>query len=256
MTHTIMYRAVIAGVLMYGLSVQSALALCEPEQDPAVMAAQAAYDKATAEHDRERQRMHDVYHNTQLLPTAEEKARDRQLSRDESKTAKALEKAYVEIRPCMAMSVFDAPGHAVPVRPALPGTGNESQGADELLTYPGMASMNLTRYQFGKGVAIQVHYSERADLRTFSARLNGQDVSERFAAGQVQKRPEMMSERPMIDGVDGVIGLPLQPGDNVLVLKIAEQDDPMLGHAPYWDEDVFHIEIKSGGAAGRAVHLP
>ncbi len=72
--------------------VRVARCLGKPETDHAVIAAKAWYEKATAEHDRERQRMHDVYHNTQLLPTAEEKARDRQLSRDESKTAKALEK--------------------------------------------------------------------------------------------------------------------------------------------------------------------
>lgn len=259
MTHTISYlcRVLMAGMVMYGLSIPSAHALCEPEQDPTVIAAQAAYDKASAEHAQERQRRHDIYANTQLRPTAEEKARDRQLQRAGLKTAKALEKAYAQVRPCMALSTFDSPGREVPVRPALPGSGNESQGADELLTYPGMTDTHLVSYQFGKGVAIRVHYSERVDIRTFSATLNGRDVSERFAAGKMKKlRPDSMDKRPMIDGVDGVIGLPLKPGDNVLVLKIAELDDPALGHAPYWDEDVFHITLKPGGAPGFAVAIP
>lgn len=244
-------------MILCGLSPQSAHALCEPEKDPSVISAQAAYDKANAEHVQERQRMHDVYSSSQLKPTAKEKARERQLDSDELKAAKALEKAYAQIRPCMAMSVLDSSGHEVPVRPALSGSGNESQGADELLTYPGMTGTRLTHYQFGKGVAIQVHYSERADIRTFSATLNWQDVSEHFAAGWIQKqRPDSMNKRPMIEGVDGVIGLPLQPGDNVLVLKIAELDAPGLWHAPYWDEDVFQITVKPGMAPGRAMALP
>lgn len=259
MTHTISYfsRVLIAGMLVYGLSSQSAHALCEPEKDPSVISAQAAYDKATAEHVQERQRMHDVYSSSQLKPTAKEKARERQLDSDEHKAAKALEKAYAQVRPCMALSTFDSSGREVPVRPALPGSGNESQGADELLTYPGMTSTHLTQHQFGKGVAIQVHYSERADIRTFSATLNGQDVSEHFSPGWIKKQgPDVMDKRPMIDGVDGVIGLPLQPGDNILVLKIAELDAPGLWHAPYWDEDVFQITVKPGMASGKAMALP
>lgn len=251
------YGLVVSTVMLYCFTTGVAHALCEPEKDPAVIAAQAAYDKASAEHAQERQHMHDTYNNTQLRPTAKEKARERQLSSAGHKTAKALEKAYAQIRPCMATSTFDSPGREVPVRPAIYGSGNESQGADELLTYPGMTDTRLVSHQFGKGVAIRVHYSERTDIRTFSATLNGQDVSERFAAGQMKKlRPDSMDKRPMIDGVDGVIGLPLKPGDNVLVFKVAELDDPALGHAPYWDEDVFHITVKSGGASGRAVAVP
>jgi len=108
---------VVVGIIFYGVN-SVAWALCEPEKDPSVISAQAAYDKANAEHVQERQRMHDVYSSSQLKPTAKEKARERQLDSDEHKAAKALEKAYAQVRPCMALSTFDSSGREVPVRPA------------------------------------------------------------------------------------------------------------------------------------------
>lgn len=231
-------RMLIVGVI-YGISLP-VFALCELEKDTVLTAATAAREAKHAAHQQEKKRLQEKYRNARVGPTQQEREKERRLALAASMADKALHEARVHARPCFALG-FREGAHNTAATPPYRGTGKETQGADDLLTYPGMSGPQWGYELFGRSTHLRIRYSERADLRTFRATLNGEDVSERFTAGRMKKlKPDWLEQELILDGTEQV-SLPFKQGKNVLLLKIAEQEDATLGHAPYWDEDVFHI---------------
>jgi len=107
------------------------------------------------------------------------------------------------------------------------GTGNETDGANHLLTYPDLLSENVVYYLGGKRKFV-VEYGDKIDASTFQAVLNGADISKRF--------------RPY-PGTKQQVFLKLEKGDNVLRLKVADHGNASTNRAPYWDTDDFNISL-------------
>lgn len=113
-----------------------------------------------------------------------------------------------------------------------PGNGNEPQGAEALLVYPDITSDTLV-YHLGQPRHFRIRYAGNIDPATFSAELNGRDVSKRF--------------RP-VPGSEQNVFLRLKRGENQLFLQIAGEDTE-VGTA-YADLDVFNLELKGPHTRG------
>ena len=110
---------------------------------------------------------------------------------------------------------------------SFPGTGNEVGTADELLVYPGIDSSELT-YNLGKKRTFTIRYGDNIDSQTFSAKINGVDITKKF--------------HPIANTEENVF-LRLKKGNNDLIISVSDFGDPNVEREPQTDEDNFTIQL-------------
>jgi hypothetical protein len=109
------------------------------------------------------------------------------------------------------------------------GSDSNSEGeANQMLTYPKIETAELD-YDMGGKRAFHIQFGDNINPATFSAMLNGEDITIHF------------SPRP---GKKDSVGLNLKKGENILRLKVAGQGDSSTVYdVPEWDVDDFIIQL-------------
>lgn len=108
------------------------------------------------------------------------------------------------------------------------GNGGEPSGADEFIVYPGMSS-DIIEYRLGQKRHFYIRYNENIDPETFSADLNGKDISRKFHP---------------VPGSEEDVFLHLKPGENELNIQIAGHYFSESGETTSaGDLDVFTIKL-------------
>ena len=122
---------------------------------------------------------------------------------------------------------------------SFPGTGRESPDTNLLISYPALTEEYI-EYRLGGPRHFVVDFAPEIDPSSFSATLNGRDISARFKA------------RP---GTRRNIYLHLKPGENMLDLHVASVKDDKTG-AVRWDDDQFVVELRNGMGVGAVMTEP
>lgn len=116
------------------------------------------------------------------------------------------------------------------------GTGRESPDTNRLLSYPELTDEHV-EHRLGGPRHFVVDFAPDIDPSSFSATLNGRDISARFKARPGKRRN---------------VYLHLKPGENALELHVASVTDDKTGSVR-WDDDQFVVELRNGVGVGAVV---
>ena len=147
---------------------------------------------------------------------------------------------YSKINILVLFSLFATLSSFAVAEPNFQGSGNEAGNVNSYITYPELSSSDL-EYRLGKKRIFRVSYGSGIDISSFSAVLNGKDISRRF-------HPEA--------GDAEHVYLPLRKGINTLRFKISDKGDERNGVVPNWDVDEFSISLKGLQVTPRYLEAP
>lgn len=109
-----------------------------------------------------------------------------------------------------------------------PGNGNEPGDANNLIVYPDLAT-NVIKYNLGQKRHFYIRYSETIEPATFSADLNGKDISKKFHP---------------VPGSEEDVFLHLKPGENELSIQVVGYNSSGPGaKSSYADLDTFIVKL-------------